>query len=252
MTVSLRYATTSLTHPGMVRSANEDSFVALEDRGVWMVADGMGGHANGQWASTTVVGAVGAAGFAHDFDHDVEALTGAIQQANATIYATSKQQGASMGSTAAALYLNDARFACIWAGDSRIYLLRDGVLHRMTRDHTQVEEMVERGMLTPEQAQGHPMSHVLSRAVGVQDVLDLDAVSDYARPRDIFLLCSDGLSGLVSESEIREQLANLPREAACNRLLEMVLARGAPDNVTMIAVACEEKTTLTLSPASAL
>ena len=157
-----------------------------------------------------------------------------------------------MGSTVVALYLNGARFACIWAGDSRIYLLRDGVLHRMTRDHTQVEEMVERGLLTPEQAKGHPMSHVLSRAVGVQDVLDLDAVSDQAQARDIFLLCSDGLSGVVTEEEICEHLAHLPREAACNKLLELVLARGAPDNVTLIAVACEEKTALTLSPASAL
>jgi serine/threonine protein phosphatase PrpC len=252
MTLSLRFATTSLTHPGMVRSANEDSFIALEDSGVWMVADGMGGHANGQWASTTVVAAVGAARFTRDFDADVEALTGAIQAANTTIFEASKPQGARMGSTVAALYLNETRFACVWAGDSRIYLLREGVLHRMTRDHTQVEALVERGLLTPEQAVGHPMSHVLSRAVGVEAVLDLDAVSDEAQPRDIFLLCSDGLSGVVSEAEIRERLMGFPRENACNRLLELVLARGAPDNVTLIAVACEEKTALTLSPASAL
>ena len=251
MTAGLRFATTSITHPGLIRSANEDSFYAKEAAGVWVVADGMGGHANGQWASTAVVGAVGEAQMTEDFDHDVMALTGAIQQANAVIYATSRRQGAAMGSTAAALYLNGARFACIWAGDSRIYLLRDGVLHRMTRDHTQVEEMVERGLLTPEEAARHPMSHVLSRAVGVQESLDLDAVSDYAAPRDVFLLCSDGLSGVVSEAEIRDRLTSFPASAACNRLLELVLARGAPDNVTMIAVACEEKTMLTLAPVTA-
>ena len=249
---ALRAATTSLTHPGLVRAANEDSFISLDDKGVWMVADGMGGHANGQWASRTVVAAVGAAAFGADFDRDVEALTGALQQANAAIFAAAQQHGASMGSTAAALYLNGDRFACVWAGDSRVYLLRDRVLHRMTRDHTQVEEMVERGLLTREEAARHPMSHVLSRAVGVQSGLDLDAVSDQAQPRDIFLLCSDGLSGLVEEGEIAEYLASLPRETACNRLLELVLSRGAPDNVTLIAVACEEKTMLTLFPATSL
>jgi serine/threonine-protein phosphatase Stp1 len=250
MSTDLRFATTSLTHPGVVRTANEDSFLSLEDKGLWTVADGMGGYAFGQWASTAVVSALQAAILTQDFDADVAAVAGAIQQANALIFSTSQAQGRPMGSTAAALYLNGDRFACLWAGDSRIYLLRAGVLHRMTRDHTQVQEMIERGMLTAEQAAHHPMSHVLSRAVGVQETLDLDAVCDLARPGDIFLICSDGLSGVVSEPEICERLASLPRETACRRLLELCLSRGAPDNLTIVAVACEEKTTLTLFPAS--
>ncbi len=249
---SLRFVTTSVTHPGLIRSANEDSFLSREDAGVWVVADGMGGHANGQWASTAVVGAVGALSLTGDFDTDVSAVADAIQRSNTLIYSTSLEQGARMGSTTVALYMAGDRFACIWAGDSRIYLLRAGVLHQMTRDHTQVAEMLDRGMLTPEEAAHHPMSHVLSRAVGVQEVLDLDAVSDTAAPRDIFLLCSDGLSGVLSDEEIRERLSSLPCDVACNRMLELVLARGAPDNVTMIAVACEEKTTLTFAPAQVL
>lgn len=252
MSASLRFATTSITHPGVVRTANEDSFASLEDRGLWAVADGMGGYAFGQWASTTVVSAIQAAALTGAFDADLAALSGAIHQANASIYSASQQQGRPMGSTAAALYLNDDQFACVWAGDSRIYLLRAGVLHRMTRDHTQVQEMIDRGMLTPEEGARHPMSHVLSRAVGVQPTLDLDAVRDQAKAGDIFLICSDGLSGVVSEPEICERLASLPREAACRRLVELCLSRGAPDNLTIVAVACEEKTTLTLSPASAL
>lgn len=245
---SLRFVTTAVTHPGLIRSANEDSYLSREDAGLWVVADGMGGHANGQWASTAVVGSIGAVPISGDFDTDVGAVTAAIQQANELIYSTSVEQGARMGSTTVALYMAGNRFACIWAGDSRIYLLRGGMLHRMTRDHTQVEEMLDRGMLTPEEAAHHPMSHVLSRAVGVQAVLDLDAVSDIALPRDIFLLCSDGLSGVISEAEITERLTSLPSEVACKRMLELVLARGAPDNVTMIAVGCEEKTTLTFAP----
>ncbi len=249
---SLRVSTTAITHTGLIRSANEDSYVTREDAGVWMVADGMGGHANGQWASTTVVDAVGAARLSTDFDADVAVLTDAIQLANERIFTTSQQQGARMGSTAAALYMSGDRFACIWAGDSRIYLLRDGQLYRMTRDHTQVEELLERGILTPEEAAHHPMSHVLSRAVGVEAELRLDAVSDTAVPRDIFLICSDGLSGVVSESEICERLANFPAQSACGRLLDLVLARGAPDNVTFIAVTCEEKTSLTFASAPPL
>ncbi len=224
--------------------------LARDSDGVWVVADGMGGHANGQWASSTVISAIEAAPLGGGFDADIAGVTGAIQSANAHIFRSATEAGARMGSTAAALYLQGDQFACIWAGDSRIYLLRDGHLHRMTRDHTQVQELVERGLLAPEEAANHPMSHVLSRAVGVQTELELDAVCDVARPRDVFLLCSDGLSGVVSEDEITERLVNFRGEAACGRLLDLVLSRGAPDNVTMIAVACEETTALNLTPAA--
>lgn len=246
---NLRFSTTSVTHPGLVRSANEDAFVAREDAGIWVVADGMGGHANGRWASDAVIGAVSAMTPTRDFDADVANLTGAIQSANSTIFTASQQLGARMGSTAVALYLIGDRFVCIWAGDSRIYLLRGAQLFRLTRDHTQVEDLVERGFLTVQEAAHHPMSHVLSRAVGVEEVLNLDAVSDTAQPRDIFLLCSDGLTGVVSENEICERLAGFAPAAACSRLLDLVLARGAPDNVTLIAVACEQTTSLTFASA---
>jgi serine/threonine protein phosphatase PrpC len=247
---SLRFRTASRTHVGLVRSHNEDSFVAHEQAGVWAVADGMGGHENGQWASSTVADGLSARALTGDFNADVDALADAVQQANALIFSTAEAQGKKMGSTVVALYLNGDRFVCLWAGDSRVYLLRDGVLHRMSRDHTQVEDLVERGLITPEEAAHHPMSHVLSRAVGVEEVVNLDAVSDVALPRDVFLLCSDGLTGLVSEDEICERLSSYPAPAACDRLLELVLERGAPDNVTMVAVACEEVTNLTLAPAT--
>lgn len=245
MTAPFRIKTASLTHSGLVRTANEDSMLVREEVNVWLVADGMGGHANGQWASNTVVEAVQAAVFSGDFDQDIASLTGAIQAANQRIFATAQAQGTRMGSTAAALYTCGDRFACVWAGDSRVYLLREGMLYRMTRDHTQVQEMVDRGLLTADEAAHHPMSHVLSRAVGVQERLQLEAVSDVAQPRDVFLLCSDGLSGVVSEAEIAERLSTFGGSTACNRLLELVLSRGAPDNVTMVAVTCEEKTALT-------
>ena len=242
-----RLKTASVTHPGLVRSANEDSMLVREAEGVWIVADGMGGHANGQWASGAVIHAIEQARLAGDFNHDVAGLAQAIQAANAHIYGTSQANGARMGSTAVLLHIAAGRFACVWAGDSRIYLMRGGELHRLTRDHTQVQEMVDRGLLSPAEAVNHPMGHVLSRAVGVQEELELEAVSDVVAAKDVFLLCSDGLSGFVSEAEIAERLGAFGGEVACRRLLELVLSRGAPDNVTMIAVACEETTALTFA-----
>ena len=247
--MSFRPKSVGLTHVGVVRSANEDSMILREDAGVWVVADGMGGHENGQWASTTIVEAVGAARLTGDFDADVEAIGGAILAANETIYRASVERGRAMGSTVTALYLNGDRFVAFWAGDSRIYLMRAGMLHQLSRDHTQVMDMVERGLMTAEEAEHHPMGHVLSRAVGTQEALELDAISDTAAVKDVFLLCSDGLTGVVSDEEIAERLAGFPPEVACRRLLELVLARGAPDNVTMVAIACEELTALAFAPA---
>ena len=249
MTPSFRPKSVGLTHVGVVRSANEDSMMLREDAGVWVVADGMGGHENGQWASSTITDSVSAAPVTGDFDADVEAISSAILTANDTIYRASVERGRAMGSTVTALYINGDRFVAFWAGDSRIYLLRDGLLHQLSRDHTQVMDMVERGLLTPEEAAHHPMGHVLSRAVGTQETLELDAISDTAQTKDVFLLCSDGLTGVVSSEEISERLKSLPPQVACNRLLDLVLARGAPDNVTMVAVACEEQTALAFAPA---
>lgn len=249
MTPAFRFNTVGVTHEGCIRKVNEDSHALRDDVGLWAVADGMGGHANGQWASSAIVSALQAATLTGDFDSDASAIAGALHAANGHIVATAQENGARMGSTVVALYMNERRFACFWAGDSRIYLLRGGVLHQLTRDHTQVQDMVDRGLLSAEEAKRHPMSHVLSRAVGVQEGLELDALTDEAAPRDLFLLCSDGLTGVVSEPEITERLSEFTPRVACQRLLDLTLSRGAPDNVTMVAVACEELTALALQPA---
>ncbi|MGR4863294.1 PP2C family protein-serine/threonine phosphatase [Caulobacter sp. LARHSG274] len=250
MTPRFRIRSASATHTGGVRKVNEDSLLEREAAGVWSVADGMGGHQNGQWASQTVVAALAALELdGADIASDVAAIGAAVQAANATIFNTAQEAGVQMGSTVAILRLAGDRFACAWAGDSRAYLMRDGALHRLTVDHTQVQEMVDRGLLSPEEAVRHPMGHILARAVGVQAEVTLDAVSDQVRPRDVFLLCSDGLTGVVSDPEIAERLSQSPVDAACRRLVELVLSRGAPDNVTVVAVACEEMTQLVLGQA---
>lgn len=248
---AFRYVDAALSDPGRVRAANEDAFVSAPERGLWAVADGMGGHVNGQWASKTVAQSLDAIAFAGDFDGDSLRVADAIHAANATIFTEASAAGKQMGSTAVALFLHGRRFVVLWAGDSRGYLLRDGALHRLTRDHTQVQEMVDRGMLTAEDAKNHPMSHVISRAVGVQAVLEVDAVADEIQTGDIFLLCSDGLYGVVPDDEIAGYLKGHSPENACRNLVQICLERGAPDNVTVIAVACDQITQLTLLPGQA-
>ena len=243
----LRYNDATLTHPGKVRSDNEDCILARPDAGLWLVADGMGGHANGQWASAVIAAALNGAALPEDFDTAAEAAAQAIHAANERIWSEARGLGASMGSTAVALLLRGARFAVFWAGDSRGYLFRGGALHQLTTDHSQVQDMVAAGRLTPEEAENHPMSHVLSRAVGVEPQLQLDAVSDEVLVDDVFLLCSDGLTRTVPDAELAELLGRYRPAACAEQLVKLCLERGAPDNVSVAVVACEATTELALA-----
>ncbi|HEY9348845.1 MAG TPA: serine/threonine-protein phosphatase, partial [Inquilinus sp.] len=142
-----------------------------------------------------------------------------------------------IGATVVVLLLRDGRYACLWAGDSRLYLLRDGMLRQLTRDHSYVQRLIDSGSRTPEQGRRHPGANVITRAVGASGPLELDMVQGDSRPGDVFLLCSDGLTNVVAEAEIADRLAALPCEAASTALLDLALARGAPDNVTLVVLA---------------
>lgn len=242
--ISLRFADAVLTHPGQVRTNNEDSALARPDAGLWVVADGMGGHSNGEWASAAITEALTEADLGGAFDEAAAAVSQGIHIANQRIYATAKTNGVSMGSTVVALLLRGSRFAVFWAGDSRCYLLRGGALYQLSTDHSQVQEMVAAGRLTPEEAEGHPMAHVLSRAVGVQPELEVDAVSDVAMAGDVFLVCSDGLTRTIPDGELATILGAGKPEPTAERLVQLCLERGAPDNVTVAVVACDATTLL--------
>jgi serine/threonine protein phosphatase PrpC len=244
---TLRIQDAGATHVGKVRGVNEDAILLRSREGLWAVADGMGGHAHGQWASQAIVAALEEAD-GDDFDAHVAAAAAALHDANARIWAEGEARGESMGSTVAALLVHGTRFAVFWAGDSRCYLLRDKTIHRLTTDHSQVQEMVEAGQLTPDEAEDHPMAHVLSRAVGVRPELELDAVADEARAGDVFLLCSDGLTRLVSDDELAEWLGASSPAAIAEHLVTISLARGAPDNVSVVVVDCDETTLLAFGP----
>ena len=248
MTGRFRIEDASVTHVGMVRSENEDSHASVPFQGVWLVADGMGGHANGRMASQAIADAVAAAQLPPELQPACDEVARAIHAANAQIFAKSLEVGKQMGSTVVALVVRGNDFVVLWAGDSRAYLYREGHLIQLTRDHTQVEAMLERGLLTPEEAEDHPMKHVLARAVGVQESLEIDAICDAIESRDIFLLCSDGLHGVIDDAEIAAILA-AHGHAAGDALVAACLERGAPDNVTVTLVAANEPTLLALNGA---
>jgi serine/threonine protein phosphatase PrpC len=246
MTLNLRIEDASLTDTGLARAENEDCHASLTMQQVWLVADGMGGHANGRFASDAIVEATKAATLPEELEDACAALGDAIQAANDRILAASREADRMMGSTVVALVVRDGEFAVMWAGDSRAYLFRDERLIQLTSDHSQVQELIDRGLLSREDAADHPMRHVLARAVGVQDDLQLDAIRDRVAKDDLFLLCSDGLHGVVPDAEIAAILRRHGASAA-PALIEASLARGAPDNVTVVLVHASEPTMLVLA-----
>jgi serine/threonine protein phosphatase Stp1 len=250
--MQLKLDGSAVTHCGKVRSVNEDAICDCPHANVWAVADGMGGHAKGEWASSVIAAALADGPVAEDFDGACLALADRIHAANRTIFTEAQGRGEQMGSTVVALHVRDDRFAVIWVGDSRAYLLRDRQLYQLTVDHSRVQDMVEQGLLDPAEAETHAMRNMLSRAVGVMEDVQVDIVADRTMPGDVFLLCSDGLTCLLGNDEIARILTEQDTDSAVETLLEMVLARGAPDNVSIVAVDVGEATQVQAGQASAV
>jgi serine/threonine protein phosphatase PrpC len=233
-----RYGSAAATHVGTVRTLNEDAWLDRPDLGLWAVADGMGGHEGGEVASAAVVDALDTvSSFATAYAFR-DAVAQALIEANSKLVDLSADRG-TMGSTVVSLLAHEAHYACLWAGDSRAYLYRAGALKRLTRDHSLVQEMVDAGAISEESARRHPRSNVITRAVGAGEQLEVESVFGPIQAGDRFLLCSDGLTAVVTDREIAEHMIRAPLEAAAERLLDQALARGAPDNVTLVLVAAE-------------
>lgn len=240
----LRFRSAMRTHPGLVRTANEDSGLSRDDVALWLVADGMGGHSHGDWASQTLAGHLQAVDLSGPVSERGPAIVAAMNAGNAAIVEAAARAGSQMGTTAVLLHLEGPALLCLWVGDSRAYRFRRGGLQQLSRDHSVVQELIERGLLEPADAETHPMAHVLSRAVGTEAELRVEAVHDTAMPGDQYLLCSDGLTKVVPE-EVIARLLRLPSpNAVADRLIAETLAYGAPDNVTVIVVSVEEVTEL--------
>jgi serine/threonine protein phosphatase Stp1 len=245
----LRPATDTGTHEGRVRDHNEDSWFSAEEQGLWAVADGMGGHEKGEWASSVVVEELRGLKLTGDFDDCCAHIAEALHESNRLIFAEARARSKQMGTTAVVLFVRDRRFAVLWVGDSRAYLLRDGMLHQISKDHTQVQEMMDRGMLDADEAARHPMRHILARAVGVAEAMDVDIIVDDVEAGDTFLLSSDGLHCCVNQNEIQAALGKSLLEQIAPSLVEQTLARGAPDNVTVVIVRFREATLLDVAQA---
>jgi serine/threonine protein phosphatase PrpC len=249
---SLPFTVHGVTHNGCVRDHNEDALYVSKGRPLFAVADGMGGHEHGEWASARIIEALSGVSPSGSFKRDTIAVSEAIHAANQTIFKADGVGSAHPGSTVVALLFAEQRFAAFWAGDSRIYLKRGEHLVRLTRDHTHVQELLARGALTPEEAANHPMGHVLVRVVGIEADLKLEAVTGSAQRHDRFILCSDGLTGVVADEEIGEAMNDSDAQKTAQSLLDLALSRGAPDNTTVVAVVCEEAGKAPARPAAAV
>lgn len=239
---NLQFRTTHETHPGLRRRENEDSVSIHPSGRLWVVADGMGGHRHGRFASDAVTSNLSQVYLTGAFDEDVSQIHRAIVAANSLVYQRSSVEGATIGTTVAALYADGAQAVCFWIGDSRVYLFRDNELQQLTRDHTQVRHLLDTSQITLDEAKHHPMGHVLTRAIGVEPRVRIDLKAVDLLPDDIVLLCSDGLTACADEDDIAAALREAGGLKACSRLLELCLQRGAPDNVTIVTVICDEVT----------
>jgi serine/threonine protein phosphatase PrpC len=235
-TLPLSFDVGSATHAGKVRERNEDCCLVRTDTGLWAVADGMGGHADGDLASRILVQSL-------DAIEQPEAALDLLEQCETQIFRANQEivdlsrahHGATIGTTAAVLLVRDGHYACLWAGDSRVYSISHGAIRQLSRDHSEVEELVATGALSREDAETWP-SNVITRAVGVADDLELEIVTGSADPGDIFVICSDGLTRHVRDDEILQYAASRHAGAACDGMLKLALERGGVDNVTVVVV----------------
>jgi len=228
----------SRTHVGCRRKVNEDSLAVRTDRGLWSVADGMGGHEAGDVASSKVTEALLRLPIVYGLENLVESAVGALQRVIAELIelAGSSDIKRRIGSTVVGLAIAGGEYRCFWAGDSRAYRIREGQIEQISRDHSMVQDLVDAGLLAPEDAENHPNANIITRAVGVNEELKVDTVTGEARPGDFYLLASDGLTRLIEDRELAAILTSRGLDAAADLLIETSLDRGAPDNVTLVIV----------------
>ena len=234
----LSWTSSARSHVGFVRSANEDSFLDAREQNLWVVADGMGGHSRGDQASQAIIRHLIDFEGSDDINENIENLEARLIDANHECRSMIK--GKIIGSTVAALFVLEPFCFFLWVGDSRIYRLRGNTLEQMTEDHSLVQELCTLGELTPEEAEHHPSSNIITRAIGVHDKLRIEVQYATMEPGDRYLICSDGLYKDVHHSEIQELLANaISAHQSVNNLVNLALERGGKDNVTAIVAQAE-------------
>jgi protein phosphatase/serine/threonine-protein phosphatase Stp1 len=231
-----RFRSAAASHEGTVRRRNEDAYVNRPDLGLWAVADGAGGHQAGDVAAHLVTDALCSVPSGLDAPQLLAEVRLRLADAHEALRAEAARRGpdAILATTIVVLLARDGHYACLWAGDSRAYLLRSGEFSQITHDHSLVQELLDTGAISPAEAEGHPRANVITRALGADGELALDKATDRLCPGDRFLLCSDGLSKTLADSTLAEFLG--ASEEAADRLLSAALERQASDNVTVVTV----------------
>ncbi|CAG8865818.1 Protein phosphatase PrpC [Pseudomonas fluorescens] len=234
---TLHYTAASYSHVGMVRKINEDACLELTRDGLWAVADGMGGHAAGDYVSSLAVDSLRQLPVIHSLDDLAQGVRETLARVNGCVREETARRGlAMMGSTVVVLVARGNQAVGLWAGDSRLYRLRDGRMQRLSHDHSYVQELQDSGLLNEAEARVHPRGNIVTRAIGVQDRLELQAVALQVQPGDSYLLCSDGLNKTAEDHEIADVLGHADPYEVVRSLVHLGLTRGAPDNITAVVV----------------
>jgi len=241
------------TDTGMVRDHNEDCFLILPESGIAILADGMGGHLAGEVASAMAIDRaahylLNAFAVSHaaelaavnGMSFESAALVEAIKAANTAIHdaSMSRPEQTGMGTTIVAAVFHDNTLTVAHVGDSRLYRYRSGVLSQVTEDHSMVQELLRRGLMTPEEARTSLNRNLVTRALGIDPLVEVDVREQQYEDGDLYLLCSDGLNDVLTDEEITAVLARHPdnMESAVQRLVADVNARGGPDNVSIVMI----------------
>jgi len=224
-----------------VRKTNQDSYLDNTQLGLWVVADGMGGHAAGEIASQLITDTLQNVSHPGDLNQFICVVEQALVDVNQQLldFSVAELDNRTVGRTVVSLVAHEDHCAILWAGDSRIYRLRGEQLEMLMQEHTQAEELVAQGLLSAEDAESHPTFNILTRAVGAQDPLYIDIDVFAVQKGDRFLLCSDGLNKAVSDSEIRTTLLENSVEQSVDLLVEQALEQGSNDNVTVVVIEAE-------------
>jgi protein phosphatase/serine/threonine-protein phosphatase Stp1 len=223
------------THPGTVRTRNEDNLVDRPDLGLWAVADGAGGHGSGDVASAAIAEALSSIPPGLTAAEILAQVRLRLAGVHADLQARAEARGIGgvIASTIVVLLVRSGHFAALWAGDSRIYLMRDGQLTRLTHDHSLVQEMVDAGEIDAAEAERHPRANVITRAVGAAGELVLDKVADRILPGDRYMLCSDGVFKELPEARIAALLAEGAKAAD---LVRLAVEAGGRDNASVVVI----------------
>lgn len=233
-----RHQSTARTEIGLVRRMNEDAILASPDHGIWVVADGMGGHDGGDFASQTLVDTIaGQAIGVLPASVREQALCRGIQDAHRKIRSEATIRGRGViGTTVVALMIIGTKYVVVWAGDSRVYRLRGGSIALLTTDHSAVAPMVLAGKMTWDASEKHMLSNAITRAVGIGVDLEPEIIRGQVQSGDRFLLCSDGLNKYATFDVLQKALGDLPIETISDGLIDIALTGGGRDNISVIVV----------------